>query len=87
MNALIRALLVAALGLLPSLVYAEDIDIYMEPRGEAGSEPLVRFNLEYRSNRGSSFNICAADRAFFGTERQGPRGRKGRSDAATRKHQ
>ncbi len=68
MKTFIRALIVVSMGLLPSLVYAEDIDIYMEPRGEAGSEPLVMFNLDYRSNLGSTFNISADDRAFFVAE-------------------
>ncbi len=68
MKTLIRTLIVVSLGLLPSLVYAEDIDIYMEPRGEAGSEPLVMFNLDYRSNLGSTFNISDADREFFVAE-------------------
>ena len=68
MNTLVRSLLVCALGLLPSLVYAEDIDIYMEPRGEAGSEPLVMFNIDYRSNLGSTFNLSDEDRAFFVAE-------------------
>ncbi|MEX0899458.1 MAG: PilC/PilY family type IV pilus protein [Gammaproteobacteria bacterium] len=54
MKTLIRTILVLSLGLLPSLVYAEDIEIYMAPQQPAGGEPLVMFSLDFRPSLGAS---------------------------------
>ena len=68
MKTLKRIALMLAVGALPLMVYAEDIDIYMDPSPPLGGEPLVMFTLDYRPNLGSNFNLNASQRAFFEAE-------------------
>lgn len=65
MKTFTRILLLAFLGLLPLMVYAEDIEIYMDPVPPEGAEPLVMFSIDYRPNLGSS----VADYTDFFAER------------------
>lgn len=48
---------IAALGIAPWTLLADDTDIYVNPSFATGSEPLVMFSLDYRSNLGST--VCS----------------------------
>lgn len=45
--------------LLPLTASADDTDIYLNPAGAAGGEPLVMFSLDYRSNLNSTYPNCS----------------------------
>ncbi|MFN2301845.1 MAG: pilus assembly protein [Gammaproteobacteria bacterium] len=57
-----RSILITFLACLPTLVYAEDIEIYINPQPPLGAEPLVMFTLDYRPSLGSG---VANYSAFF----------------------
>ena len=62
-----RWFLFAVSAAMPCLLWADDTDIYLSPRGSEVSEPMVMFSLDYRSNLGAS----ASDQTEFFAARLG----------------
>ncbi len=63
----IKVLLIAAVSalLFAGVAQADDTDIYITPHSSSGSEPLVMFSLDYRSNLGSTVSCNAICQQAF----------------------
>src|SRR3989338_4330060 len=55
------------LGAVNPEIRADDIDIYIDPATGTGTEPIVMFTLDYRSNLGST--VCSGSACDFLTSK------------------